>query len=185
MTNTAPRDPPPPIPTVSRAEAAGRLGAKLDGLILFLTRLPWQFWTAAAVIVFAGTYPRETRRRTLAGIVLDDRLSIWISRLAVIAVLGAVAAVCFFTVRTLLRYMEQDRWPRAAGGLEMDELTRAQTQLARDADELSSAADAARILSKALDEARDTILLLHGELERVRPSVPHGESSEARRTRSE
>ena len=139
----------------------------------------------AGVVVLIGTYPRDGRRRTIAGIPLDDRLSNWLSRLVVVAALGVAATICFFVIRTLLRYMEQDRWPRRAAGLEMEELALAQKQLTQDADDLSSAADTVRILTRSLDNARDTVLLLHGELQRSRQDAIDDTSSERRRVRSE
>lgn len=164
----APQDPAggPGSSDSALTQAAGGLGEKLDRLLLLFVPLPWQAWAALGALVAISTFPRHPTSRTVVGLALDDRLSIWVSRLAILAVLAVVIAICFFAMRTILRYMEQDRWPRRAGGLEMEELVRAQSQMGRNANDLSTAADATRSLTKMLEQAR----LTHG----APPSGPSG-----------
>lgn len=174
-----------PAPAASSSAAAANLGAKLEALLMLISRAPWPAWSLLGIAVVAMTFPRQLRQRSVAGLVLDDRLSIWTSRIVIVAFLVLILALCVFVLRALLRYMEQDRWPRRAGGIEMDEVSRTHAQLFRDADELSFAADSTRMLGETLAEARDTILLLQGELERVRPSDRNEDVGGSRRSTGE
>ena len=160
---------------LERVDAAARLGARMDGLLATISRLPAWAWGTGLVILLWATFPHgHTRRREMVGLVLDDRLSIWASRFVVLAVMGLVVALAFFAVRSVLRFLEQDRWPHKAGGVEMEALGAAREQLAADADRLSGAADEERKIVAVLEESRRAILLLHGEsLERYRQRQRH------------
>jgi hypothetical protein len=177
---TAPRQPESPL-----REAAGNIGAGLDGTLTLLTRVPWQGWAAIVAIVCGSTFPFSSQERKLVGLTLDDRLSIWLSKLVVLAILAAVFAICFFLIRALFRYMEEDRWPRKAGGVEMDEFGRTQFQLAESADVLAAAAETNRILTNNLKEARDVIMFLEGELARERAAEIDEASDEIHRAQGE
>jgi len=155
-------------PETGPGDAARMLGRRLDRFLAHVGRIPGWVWTLAALITVIWTYPRHLDRRVLVGFVLDDRLSIWISNLVAIGVLVVLAAVSLFTLRSVLHYMELGRWPKRAAGIEMDEMTRVEAQLHRDADELSKAADQTRMVTRALNEARETILYLTAELARAR-----------------
>jgi hypothetical protein len=119
-----------------------------------------------AIAVLVATYPRGGSRQSVLGIPLDNRLSIWVAQLAILGVLALIMFLSWFLIRAILRYVEQDRWPRRAGSLEIEELGRAQVQLDQDADALSRATDGVRILKRDLELARETIVFLRGELER-------------------
>jgi hypothetical protein len=156
----------------------------MDRFLLTVSRLPWQVWTLLAVTTLGATYPRHTARQTLLGVSLDSRLSVWVSQLAIVAVLTVILVGSWFMVRAVLRYVEQDRWPRKAGSVEMDELSRAETQLSKDADILTRATDEGRILGKELKRARETIAYLLGELERGRPLSQDEDDESERRAKS-
>lgn len=165
-----------------RRDAARRLGERLDRLLLSVSRVPLAAWVLLGAVALFWTYPRRLTRTSVAGLVLDDRLSVWVSRLAILAVFAFVIALAFFMIRAVLKYVEQDRWPRRAGAIELDELRRAHAQLDDDGHDLSNAADTIRILAKSLTEARDTIVYLRTELDRVHGQERdhgHGESQQA------
>jgi hypothetical protein len=138
----------------------------MDQVLELLADIPSAVWLLAALVSLAWTYPRHLHMRTIAGVTLDDRLSIWIANLVGILVMLAIGAMAWFAVRTVLHYMEQGRWPKKALGMEMEEASRVEAQLHRDADDLSDAADQIRTLSRMLGEARETIIYLRAEQER-------------------
>jgi biopolymer transport protein ExbB/TolQ len=152
----------------------------MDNFLALLGRIPGQGWAALAIVTLVWTYPRRLHQRTVAGVVLDDRLSIWFASIVVIGLMVVVGAVSFFVLRSVLHYLEQGRWPRRAAGVEMDEMTRAESQLNRDAVELSRAADEIRKLRRVLKNSRDTIVYLKAELANERGSQP-GRSDESQR----
>lgn len=147
---------------------------------MLTSRLPWQAWSGLFVAVLVATYPRGDSHQTIAGIPLDDRLSIWVAQLAILGILILIIALSWFLIRAMLRYVEQDRWPRRAGGLEMEELSNAHGQLERDADALSHATDELRILRRKLAQAREAIVFLLGEIDQ-RGSVSRDDDDESER----
>jgi hypothetical protein len=156
------------------SEPARALGRRLDQFLGLLGRLPGWSWGIAAVVVLAWTYPRQLHPRTVVGITLDDRLSLWISSVVMIGLMIVVGALSLFVLRSLLHYMEENRWPKRAAGVEMEEISHVGAQLQLDADVLSNAADQNHKLVRVLDEARDTIVFLTAELERARGAKQEG-----------
>lgn len=149
-------------------EAARLLGERLDRLFGWAGRVPGWAWTIAALITAVWTYPRKLHPDTMFGVALDDRLTVWLASLVTIALMLVIVALCAYAVRTILHFLEEERWPRRAIGVEMDDVARAHTQLRQDADQLTGAADAMRKVEGDMQNARNTILLLMGELERLR-----------------
>jgi hypothetical protein len=165
-----PRRPAPhaTAPENALGDAAGLLGDRLDNFLGRLGRIPGWAWGIAAIVVLVWTYPRRLREQVIAGVVLDDRLTVWMLSVVVVGLMVVAIALSFFVLRAVLHYMEQGRWPRRAVGVEMDELAHAESQLDRNAQRLSDAADETRKLRRTLSESRDTIIFLRGELARVR-----------------
>jgi hypothetical protein len=157
----------------------------MDRFLLMVSRLGWQVWTVLAVAVLVLTYPHHTTHQSVVGVNLDNRFSVWMSQLAIVGILAVILVVSWFAVRTVLRYVEQDRWPRKAGSVEIEELGRAETQLVQDADTLSRATDDARMLSRDLTRARETIAYLVGELERGKPLSRDEDDESERQAESE
>jgi hypothetical protein len=157
------------------AEAASLLGRRLDGLLSLIGRMPGWGWALAAVIALVWTFPMQLHERKVFGVVLDDRLTVWLANLVTIALMIVLSAASLFALRSLVHYMEEDRWPKRAVGIEMEEMVLVQGQLERGADHLSKAADEARRVEGTLEAARDAIVFLNAELERVRGERADGQ----------
>jgi hypothetical protein len=162
--------------------AAGRsLGARLDGLIARLARVPsWFGWTLFLGVIVA-TFPYGTAKATVLGVELHNWLTLWVLNLGIIGGAIVLAAGALFIVRAVLSYLEEGRWPQKAAGVDMGEVDGALDQVQRGADELSRGADAFRRMETQLEEAYNVIRYLMAEVDRARGASPSADpTSEAR-----
>jgi hypothetical protein len=106
------------------------------------------------------------------GVTVDNRPTAWLASLVAITLMLVIVALCAFAFRSLLHFLEEERWPRRAVGVEMEDVEVARAQLAQDAEQLSGAADTMRTVEDVIQNAHNTISLLTAELERLRGERP-------------
>jgi hypothetical protein len=153
-------------------EAARVLGQRLDRLFELLGKIPGWAWGVGLLITVVWTYPRRVHASTMFGVTLDGRPTLWLASLVAIVLMLVIVALCAFALRSLLHFLEEERWPRRAVGVEMEDVALARAQLAQDAEHLSGAADTMRTVEGVIENANNTIRLLTAELERLRGTRP-------------
>ncbi|HEX8083843.1 MAG TPA: hypothetical protein VF529_06095 [Solirubrobacteraceae bacterium] len=164
----------------TRVAAARSLGQRLDGIVEIVARVPrWLAWTAFAASV-VGTSPLVSPSVHVAGLQTDSPALAWIVQYALLALAVTVLVGCFFVVRAVVAYIEEGRWPKRAGGVDVGEYDAAVDQVDRAAERLSAGSDAFETLDRQLREASRVIRYLVSELERARgdPPPPGEERSE-------
>jgi hypothetical protein len=160
-----------------RVEAARRLGGRMDRGFDAFTRIPSAVWITVFLTISLINLASGTRQKSLLGLPLENWLERWLARMGVTGILIGGLAVVAFVLRTIVTLLERDQWPRKVAGVEIESVRGAHAQLLHDADQLSSAAEDTAKLHAELRQARDAILLLNGELSRLREEP----SSDARR----